>query len=160
MNRYFAYGSNMDGEQINRRCASARFLTVAVLPDHKLAFSRSSFNRGCGVADVISCPGSNVWGVVYEISDEDMCELDRAEGYQPGREKNYYIRTERTVCEGSVKGSPLKVLIYVVVPQPGVHLPDKEYLGLIIGGAHHWKLPTHYIDMLKKFKTKDNEDLE
>ncbi|MBU1106388.1 MAG: gamma-glutamylcyclotransferase [Candidatus Riflebacteria bacterium] len=160
MNRYFAYGSNMDWEQINRRCASARFLTVAVLPDHELAFSRSSVNRGCGVADVISCPGSNVWGVVYEVSDEDLCNLDRAEFYKPGRKKNSYIRAEQTVYEVSVNGSPLKVLIYVAVPQPGAHLPNKEYLGLIIGGAHHWKLPEHYIDLLKKFKTKDNEDLE
>ncbi|MEW6713076.1 MAG: gamma-glutamylcyclotransferase family protein, partial [Candidatus Riflebacteria bacterium] len=131
MKKYFAYGSNMDWKQMSERCPSARFLTVAVLPDHQLAFSRVSTSRGCGVADVVPCTGSGVWGVVYEISADDLCKLDRTEGFEPGREKNCYIRTEKTVYEGSAKGSPLNVSIYFAVPQPGSHFPNKKYLSLI-----------------------------
>jgi hypothetical protein len=39
---YFAYGSNMNWQQMQDRCPSARFFGVALLPDHKLAFTRES----------------------------------------------------------------------------------------------------------------------
>ncbi len=150
MNKYFAYGSNMNWEQMQSRCPSAKFLMVAVLRDHRLAFSRYSKGRCCGVADVIDCPGSNVWGVVYEVSDEDMCKLDTSEGYKYGREINSYNREKKTVCEGLAKASSLQVFTYVAEQQEGEHLPDKKYLGLIIDGAHHWKLPADYIVCWKR----------
>jgi len=50
---YFAYGSNMDWNQIRGRCPSASFLGIAVLLDHRLAFSRYSTTRNCGVADAV-----------------------------------------------------------------------------------------------------------
>jgi hypothetical protein len=54
---YFAYGSNMNWEQMKTRCPSARFVAVALLPDYKLAFTRKSINRGCGVADGVLLDG-------------------------------------------------------------------------------------------------------
>ena len=71
---YFAYGSNMNWLQMQNRCPSARFLYRAVLPDYKLAFTRKSVKRGCGVADVVPARGQNAWGVVYEISNLDVEE--------------------------------------------------------------------------------------
>lgn len=85
---YFACGSNMDWDQMRERCPSARFVGVAKLPEHKLAFSRRSKKRGCGVADAVADQGSSVWGVVYEVDDRDVGQLDAAEGYSPGRVKN------------------------------------------------------------------------
>src|SRR5436853_668250 len=85
---YFAYGSNMDWAQMNKRCPSARFVGIAALTEHRVGFTRRSVNRGCGVADVIPEAGRKVWGVVYEVSDLDLDRLDKSEGYQPGRHKN------------------------------------------------------------------------
>jgi gamma-glutamylcyclotransferase (GGCT)/AIG2-like uncharacterized protein YtfP len=85
---YFAYGSNMDWNQIQERCPSSRFIAIAVLPNHKLAFSRKSEERECGVADSLPEQGAEVWGVVYEIDDRDIGSLDYHEGYQPGRKTN------------------------------------------------------------------------
>ena len=95
---YFAYGSNMNWLQMQDRCPSARFLCRAVLPDYKLAFTRKSIKRGCGVADVVPAPGQTAWGVVYEISNLDVENLDRSEGYRPGRERNSYWRRESLYC--------------------------------------------------------------
>src|SRR5918995_5170968 len=88
---YFAYGSNMNWAQMKARCPSARFVGVALLRDHRLAFTRKSVNRGCGVADVVSEAGARVWGgAVFEVSDLDIGKLDVSEGYRPGRDKNSY----------------------------------------------------------------------
>ena len=82
---YFAYGSNMDCAQIRTRCPSASFIGIAKLPNHKIAFTRKSTRRGCGVADVVRQDGAGVWGVVYEITDSDLAQLDKDEGYREGR---------------------------------------------------------------------------
>lgn len=54
MHFYFAYGSNLDWHQMKKRCPYARFRCVAKLPNHRLAFTRKSRTRGCGVSDVVA----------------------------------------------------------------------------------------------------------
>lgn len=80
MVKYFAYGSNMSDEQIRERCPSHKFVCVAELRDYKLAFTRYSHKRSCGVADVVVAPGESVWGAVFEMPESDMAALDVHEG--------------------------------------------------------------------------------
>src|SRR5436853_7848833 len=87
---YFAYGSNMIFPQMSERCPSSRFAGIAVLPNHRLAFTRKSVKRGCGVADAVRETGQTVWGVMYDISEADFDNVDKSEGYRPGREKDSY----------------------------------------------------------------------
>src|SRR5207247_4909541 len=78
---YFAYGSNMDWDQMKGRCPSARIVGVAELRDYRLAFTRRSLKRGCGVCDVVLDSGKAVWGAVFHIDDADVVWLDIEEGY-------------------------------------------------------------------------------
>jgi hypothetical protein len=61
---YFAYGSNMNWTQMRGRCPSARYVAIAVLRNHTLAFTRKSVKRGCGVADAVWSERQEMWGVV------------------------------------------------------------------------------------------------
>ncbi len=70
----------MDWQQMRDR-PSARFMGVASLRDHRLAFTRRSVKGGCGVADVVPVKGQVVWGAVFEIDDRDIGRLDVTEGY-------------------------------------------------------------------------------
>jgi gamma-glutamylcyclotransferase (GGCT)/AIG2-like uncharacterized protein YtfP len=142
---YFAYGSNLDWTQMKQRCPSARFYSIAVLCGHRLAFTRYSTKRGCGVADAVPEKGSEVWGVVYEISEGDISSLDKSEDYRPGRAENAYVREEVRVLPDGLDDSPQLVAIYFVCKQPNLFLPGKEYKDLILNGARHWKLPEKYI---------------
>ena len=49
---YIAYGSNMNMEQMKRRCPKATPIGKSMLKDYKLEFR--------GVANIIECPGENV----------------------------------------------------------------------------------------------------
>lgn len=109
---YFAYGSNMNREQIRKRCPSARFLGVAAMRNLRIAFTRKSIKRDCGVADVVPENGRIVWGVVYEICDHDIGVLDISEGYRPNRNKNSYWRRECMVFLDNDDQQPLTVYIY------------------------------------------------
>lgn len=146
---YFAYGSNMDCGQMRKRCPSARFMGIALLPDHKLAFTRKSETRGCGVADAVPDADRRVWGVVYEIDDIDVDKLDKCEGYRAGRETNSYWRRERLILlDGDVQ-QPLTVSAYFASPQQDPPLPDAVYKSLIVDGAKFWQLPNDYIRELE-----------
>jgi gamma-glutamylcyclotransferase len=141
----FAYGSNMNWQQIQQRCPSARFVGVALLPNHKLAFTRKSATRGCGVADAVPALGQKLWGAVFEISDLDVGKLDKSEGYNPGREKNSYYRRECMVLQDGDDHRPLTVSTYFGTAQPNPPLPNAEYKALIVSGARHWHLPDEYV---------------
>jgi hypothetical protein len=145
---YFAYGSNMDYAQMRQRCPSARFVGVTKLPDHRLAFSRKSRNRGCGVADVIGTTGHDVRGVVYEVNDpEDVRRLDRCEGVPSGA----YIRKDsQLVFLRDDPEQPFGVSMYYAVKEDNPPLPNAEYKSLIVSGARFWQLPTAYIQELEQ----------
>jgi gamma-glutamylcyclotransferase len=146
---YFAYGSNMNWQQMQERCPSARFKGVALLPDHKLAFTRKSIKRRCGVADAVPTQGRKIWGVLYEITAPDLVALDKSEGYLPGREKNSYFRRECVVLLNGEDQQPRAAFIYFGEPQSNPPLPNIGYKNLILSGARHRHLPDEYVRELE-----------
>jgi gamma-glutamylcyclotransferase len=148
----FAYGSNMNWDQMRERCPSSRFVGIAVLSDHRLAFTRKSIKRGCGVADVVAEDGARVWGVVYEIADLDVGTLDASEGFRPGREKNSYCRRECMVFLDGQDQRPLTVSAYFGVSQPDPPRPNAAYKNLILSGGRGWHLPGAYILELEQIE--------
>lgn len=153
---YFAYGSNMDWNQMRSRCPSARFFCIAMLPHHQLAFTRKSKTRNCGVADVVPQQGKSVWGVVYEIADVDVGRLDFCEGYSPGRGENAYWRRECLVFKDGNPREPLTVWTYFAAKEPNPPLPSSKYKEQIIRGARFWHLPEEYIRELEQIKVSVN----
>ncbi|HWH91898.1 MAG TPA: gamma-glutamylcyclotransferase family protein [Candidatus Binatia bacterium] len=152
---YFAYGSNMDWAQMKERCPSAKFVCRAKLPSHRLAFTRMSVSRGCGVADIWRDEKNDVWGVIYELVENELETLDKDEAFRPGRpdDQNDYTRENCYVWhEGDAK-RPLIVAIYRGHPQPNPPLPDCDYKNLIVAGARHWQLPADYIQELESIQT-------
>ena len=153
---YFAYGSNMDAGQMKERCPSAKFVCRAKLPLHRLAFTRMSVRRGCGVADILRDETNDVWGVVYELWESELENLDKDEEFRPGRpdDRNDYTRENHYVWrEGDAKRL-LLVSLYRGHPQPNPPLPDCDYKSLIVQGARHWQLPSHYIQELESIQTE------
>lgn len=154
---YFAYGSNMDWDQMRGRCRSARFVCIAKLEAHRLIFPRTSKRRGCGVASVQPDRASDVWGVVYQIAEWDIGKLDKSEAYNPNLEpeENFYIRTECRVLRDADKQEPVTAWTYVANVQPGMHKPDADYKATILKGAKFWHLPSEYVCKLEAIEVSD-----
>jgi len=145
---YFAYGSNMDLEQLADRCPSAKFQHVAVARGYRLAFTRFSQKRQCGVADLILDMGSEVWGAVFKIGAPDVTKLDRSEGAHltPPAYRRVPLEVSR-----AADGESVHAFTYEVVAKAAEHVkPNTVYLGLMVGGAVRWGLPQQYIEKLKK----------
>jgi len=118
---YFAYGSNLDGEQMLRRCPSARPRTVARLADHRLDFTCFSRRWSGGAADIVPDPGKTVWGLLYDLDSSDLALLDRYEGN--------YARTWLSVKVDS--GDIERVVTYQVIHKRSFR-PTSEYLNKML----------------------------
>lgn len=73
-NLYFAYGSNLDLEQMAQRCPDAEIVGPVRLENYELRF------RGSGFATVAPKKGSTVHGLVWKITPNCEQSLDRYEG--------------------------------------------------------------------------------
>jgi len=153
---YFAYGSNLDWAQMKQRCPLAKFVCRAKLPAHRLAFTLKSVRRDCGVADVLPDQAKDVWGVVYELPDSELKNLDKREGYRPGKpyHQNQYTREDQYVWPDGDAKRPLLVTLYLGNLQLDPPLPSDDYKKLIVDGAKHWDLPAEYIRQLESIHTE------
>ena len=144
---YFAYGSNMDPEQIKARCPDAELVGIGVLPDHALCFPRRSNKRNCGVSSVAPVAGRETWGVVFRLTPKDLAALDANEGFRSDRDAslNSYNRVSVVVRVDDV---PTEMMTYVAVGQDSPPLPNAAYLKHIREGAGHHGLPAAYLEYL------------
>jgi phage replication-related protein YjqB (UPF0714/DUF867 family)/gamma-glutamylcyclotransferase (GGCT)/AIG2-like uncharacterized protein YtfP len=133
---YFAYGSNLCAQQMAQRCPDAIDPRRATLADHDWLINER------GVATVEPFTGSEVHGVVWQLSDRDLATLDSAEGV-PVR----YRRDRLTV---RTEDGPSAAWVYIdhrVEPGP----PRPGYLERILDGAHHHGLPHRWIEFLERW---------
>jgi gamma-glutamylcyclotransferase (GGCT)/AIG2-like uncharacterized protein YtfP len=137
---YFAYGSNLDVEQMEARCPGSRPLVRARLDDHRLAFTHLSKKWGGGAADIVPEQGSSVWGALYEIDREHLERLDRFEG-------GYDSLVVRV---GSEEGTPYSARTYTVRVK-GEFSPTEEYLQKMLRWGSRWGLPERYLSRLRSF---------
>jgi hypothetical protein len=159
---YFAYGSNMNWRQMQRRCPSARFVCSARLPGYQFAIARHSRLRDCGTANIFPEAESTVWGVVYEVSESDMLIMDSFEdGYSRYKQFVYRvaIADAKPQLQPEPSGAPsmLEVIVYIAPKETGVPLPNAEYKRLMLEGARHWQLPADYCLMLAQLKAAEEE---
>lgn len=145
---YFAYGSNMDIEQMRMRCAGAEVVGIGALADHALCFPRHSTSRDCGVASITPKPGAETLGVVYRLSADNIARLDGCEEFVEGRaaELNSYNRVEIEVL---VDGRPCLAQTYVAVTQDGAFRPNAAYLQHLLDGAAMHAFPADYVVQLE-----------
>ena len=77
---YFAYGSNLNHEQMKRRCSGAKYIKKHTLKSYKLCFSHKTKSSIYGHANIIKNKKSKVLGALWNINKKDEKELDWYEG--------------------------------------------------------------------------------
>lgn len=145
---YFAYGSNMDPKQMQRRGTGATNRRHAVLRGYSLQFNKvtnSSFAKpGEGKGNIVVADDF-VEGALYEISKAGRDALD---AYEKG-----YDRIPVLVKLDD--GTEVEAFTYIAKPNKiGSGLkPTKEYLGHYLAGCDI--LTKEYYQKLKSWPTVD-----
>ena len=125
---YFAYGSNLNIFQMQRRCKDSKFLKKIKLKDFRLTF-RSRYRA----ADIEPKKNSIVPGALFEISKSDEKKLDLYEDY-PILYKKYYF---------TYYGK--KVMTYTMVKKTKFTYPTERYLNVVKRGYKDCKLEKKYL---------------
>jgi len=126
---YFAYGSNINLDQMADRCPDAQVVGPVVLEGYELLFRRGGF------ATIGSCEGSKVHGLLWSITPDHERSLDRYEGYP-----RFYDK--RMVAVRDAEGRSLSVMVYIMderFREP--LLPSESYYNGILEGYRQNGLP-------------------
>lgn len=147
---YFAFGSNLDEARLHIHCPSARFVSIARLADHRLAFTIESKNTWHGgVADILRAPGAEVWGALWIIAGEHSRPLDEQEGVfrTPPAYQRYLVTVETPA------GDTVTCRAYrVAAPNLEGIRPSPAYKATILRGARALPLPPTYIKALERIE--------
>jgi len=149
---YFAYGSNMDGVQMKERCPSHEFRGTGFITDYRLDFTHYAAHRKGGAADIVPEGDARVWGVLYDISNEDIEALNRFEGM--GLQPPVYRHASVNIThETNRNDSMTDAYAYEIITKSGPFKPSRNYMRHLLDGARMWGLPESYIAMLKAIQT-------
>ena len=136
---YFAYGSNMNQEQMAKRCPGSELGPLVRLSGWRY------FINGRGYAGVEESPTDHALGCLWSLDDEHVVSLDRYEGVKG----NYYSK-ETLEVEQLEDGSKLSALVYLSVNRE-YGIPTSDYQGIVVSGAREIGLPADYLAMLESW---------
>ncbi len=120
---YLAYGSNMNLEQMARRCPTARVLGPAELEGFKLTFRGPN---GGAVANIEPDPAGTVPALLWEIQPADEVALDRYEGFPTLYRKQ--------MVSVNLNGRRHQVMAYVMTLGRPRGVPSTSYFDIIREG--------------------------
>jgi hypothetical protein len=149
---YFAYGSNMNLEQIRSRCSRPEVVSAARLADFRLSFYGHSATWDGALETVEPAPGSHVWGVLYRLSHRDWENLDDSQDARMDGSGQYF-HSPATVTDP--EGREHQVRLYRKDAQGEPQNPSREYLEHIVRGATENGLPADYIEALRNRTAKN-----
>lgn len=134
---YFAYGSNLNFKQMEKRCPSSRFIKRIYKKGYKFVYDGYSETRKGPVANIVRSKGSVVWGGLFKINKDNLGALDCCEGYFSK------IYNRKTVIVKDDEGKSYKAIVYFRTGK-NVGVPHKKYRKIIIKGAKDCGLPKDY----------------
>ncbi len=134
MTLYFAYGSNMDLDQLTGRVGAVKVRGVGLATGFQLCFNKRSKN-GSGKANLVAATSGAVEGVLFAMEADQLTSLDDSEkGYHRGS-------VSVTMEDGMVEA----VTYFANSDRISDSLrPTQDYLALIVGGAERFGLTAAY----------------
>lgn len=124
MNRYYtAYGSNLNIEQMSKRCPQATVVGRSEIKDHMLTYRG---DEGAYYLTVIPMKGHTVPVGIWETSDKDELSLDYYEEYP-----TLYHKTEielDVVHDDSGETTKEHCYIYIMNEDKHPGLPSERYV--------------------------------
>lgn len=131
MNKYYiAYGSNMNTEDMKKRCKTAKVIGTTKLSNYRLMFNR--------YATIVKDPASSVPVVIWEISEEDEANLDKYESFPKLYHKEYI-----TLYIDNAKS---EAMVYIMNDFVSI-APSKQYFKTILSAYAKYNFDT---DCLKE----------
>ncbi len=146
---YFAYGSNMNWNDLDKWCKKKGYSPIApgsnvepgIVKGYRLIFNHWSRSRSGGALNITRSVGDEVCGVLFTLSDEDFQKIKEKEGpvYKP-RPVNVVLADGRVIGAKAFKAKDSRKL----------YPPTTEYLEIALAGAEYFDLGEKCLERIKK----------
>jgi gamma-glutamylcyclotransferase len=145
---YFAYGANMHHSTfIERRRMRPSEQRVGRLPGYRLRFNLDGIPRGrAAPANIQADRESEVWGVLYRITNRELVRLNVTEGVPGPRYQPVQLPVE------DADGQAVSAISYVAEGNSKDGHPSLRYITLLRDGARAHALPEYWITYLDSVK--------
>ena len=141
MSLYAAYGSNMDPQQMQRRCPHSPVRGTGWLEGWRLTFGGEDLGWEGALATLVEDPASRVFVALYDITSGDEAHLDEWEGADIGLYRKIRLRVQ------TLDGEALSWLYVLDAYEGG--LPSARYLGILAEAAQAAGAPDDYLAELR-----------
>ena len=138
---YAAYGTNLDPAQMEERCQHSPVRGPGWLTGWRLTFGGEDMGWEGALPTLVEEPGSNVFVLLYDVTDADAAALDSWEGADSGLYSRIRVRIS------TLEGDQL-AWTYVLVGYEG-GLPSARQLGLLADAAEAAGAPKDYVQELR-----------
>lgn len=134
---YFGYASNLDASTLEGRLKSpAKKIALGILPHFGFRFNVENPD-GSARANVVDSPNESVYGLIYEIAEED---------------RDYFLTSEPgyefVVKDVFTKKGPIKAHTFISDQIKEGVFPKAEYWEVIIKGGKEAKIPNTYLSQI------------
>jgi gamma-glutamylcyclotransferase len=140
----------LDSDLVKKSLPGAKVIGKVSFKDHKVAFSSFTedvsgelMHGGCHLE---AAPGQTLYGVLWEITDEELAKLDKLTRVEQGR----YVQKQTTVVDED--GKSYAAVAHSIKNPKGKSRPSKDYMDHMIKGAKEHNFPTAYVDLLEKLR--------
>ena len=136
---YIAYGSNLNKEQMARRCPTARYVGTGMVEGYELKFK----GRPDGAyATIDPKKGGSVPVAIWEIQPYDEFRLNQYEGYP----NNYFTRN----IPVKIGNHEVTGMVYIMNLRAQANLPSDKYYDTVEQGYKDCDLDIAYLEAAKE----------
>ncbi len=140
---YFAYGGNTNPNHMRRSYPNAKYVGKACLPNFKVIFQSTDWYTNThstnliedAYCNIIYNAGGSVYGILYELSEEDIVKLD-------AQERVPCLYTKYAIPE-------LNAFTYVMnTDNYRESIPSLRYYNVVSYGYKYYELPLSQIEII------------
>jgi hypothetical protein len=151
---YIAYGSNLNINQMKRRCPTARVIGTGFIEDYELLFKGSKTG---GYLTIEKAEGKSLPVAIWKVTELDEQALDRYEGYP-----TFYYKADVEIDIKGIKTGKeyrKKAFVYIMHEDRDVGMPSKYYVMTCLEGYKTFGFSPKYLeDAIKKSMEVSNEN--
>ncbi len=139
---YAAYGTNLDPARMGDRCPHSPLQTTGWLEGWRLTFGGEEHGWDGSLATIVQDSFEQVFVAVYNVTAEDITQLDSWESADNGLYRKTKVRV-------STMNGEVVAWTYVLDAFEG-GLPSASYLGILAEAADAAGAPADYVGALRR----------
>jgi gamma-glutamylcyclotransferase (GGCT)/AIG2-like uncharacterized protein YtfP len=141
VNLYAAFASNLDPDQMAVRCPHSPLRGTGWIIGWRLTFGGEDLGWEGSMATIVEDPTSQVFVALYDVSPQDVKQLDEWESVDQGIYRKIHVRVQ------TLDGERLAWLYVLNAYEGG--LPSARYLGILAEAAEAAGAPDDYVAAIR-----------